>query len=119
MAEHAGEKEPGAKDADLDAELVRELRVRERPGHDAKSRRQHREESVAQVPALAVEAEDEGEEIDRERHDPQQRHGGDVLRDVVGHREEQERARGGERAPECLAGDGRRRLGVAFAVASP
>ena len=87
--------------------------VGERPGHHAERRRQHREEDVAPVPALAVEAEDERQEIDRERHDPQERHRGDVLRDVVRHREQQQRARRGERAPEHLARERRRRLGGA------
>ena len=66
----------------------------------AERRREQREEDVAAVPAAAVEAQDEGEQVERERHDPQQRHGGDVLRDVVGHREQQQRARRGERAPQ-------------------
>ena len=64
--------------------------------HDAKARRQHREKDLAPIPALAVEAEDEREQIDRERHDPEQRHGRDVLRDVVRHGEEQQRAGGRE-----------------------
>ena len=96
---------------------MRELRVGERPGHHAQSRREHREKGVAPVPALAVEAEDEREEIDRERRDPQQRHGGDVLRDVVGHREQQQRPGGGQRAPQHLARDGRRRLVRGFVPA--
>ena len=61
----------------------------------------------------AVEAEDEGQQIERQRHDPQQRHRRDVLRDVVGHREQQHRARRGERAPEDLA----RRASAARSIA--
>ena len=49
-------------------------------------------------------------EVDRERHDPQERHRRDVLRDVVADREQQERAGRRERAPEDLARDGGRRL---------
>ena len=49
---------------------------------------------------VAVEAQDEREQIERQRHDPQQRHRGDVLRDVVRHREQQQRAGRGERAPQ-------------------
>ena len=80
--------------------------------------REHGEERVAPVPALAVEAEDEREEIDRERGEPQQRHGGDVLRDVVGHGEQQERPGRGQNAPQDLAPDGRRWLLRDSALAS-
>ena len=93
VAEHAGEEQPGAEHADLDLELVRELGVGERPRHHAERRGEHRQEDVAPVPAGGVEAEDEREQVERERHDPQQRHRRDVLRDVVRHREQQQRAR--------------------------
>ena len=47
-------------------------------------------------------------QVERQRHDPQQRNRGDVLRDVVGHREQQRRAGCRQRAPEQLAAQGRR-----------
>ena len=84
--------------------------VGERPRHHAERRGGHRQEDVAPVPARAVEAEDERQQVERQRHDPQQRHRRDVLRDVVRHREQQQRAGRGERAPEHLARDRRRRL---------
>ncbi len=118
VAEHAGQKQPAAEDSDLEGKLVRQLRVGERPCHDAEAGREHREKRVAPVPALAVEAEDEREQVDRERRDPEQWHGGDVLRDVVGHREQQQRPGRGQHAPEDLAGGGRRRLVRDCVVAS-
>ena len=58
------------------------------------------EVGVAPVPARALEAEDEGEEVDRERNHPQQRDRGDVLREVVRHREQRDRPHRGEREPQ-------------------
>src|SRR4029079_13140094 len=60
------------------------------------------------------EAEDERKEVDRERRNPEERHGRDVLRDVVRHRKEEKRHGSRERAPEGLTGDGRRRLDIAL-----
>ena len=82
VAEHAREEESGAEHAELQRQLVRQLRVGERPGHDAQCRGEHRQEELAPIPAPAVEAEDEAHEIERQRHDPEQRDGRDVLRDV-------------------------------------
>ena len=42
---------------------------------------------------------DEGQEVERERHDPEQRHRGEVGGDVGGDREQQARRREGERQP--------------------
>jgi hypothetical protein len=64
------------------SELVRELRVRQRPAITQSPCRQHDQEQRREVPALAVEAQDEREKVDRERRDPQERHRRDVLRDV-------------------------------------
>ena len=89
VAEHAGEEQPAAEHADLDRELVGELGIRERPRHHADGAGQRREDELALVPAGAVEAEDERQQVQRQRHDPQQRHRRDVLRDVVGHGEQQ------------------------------
>jgi len=110
VAEHAREEEPGAEHADLDRELVREVGVGLRPRHHAERRGDHRHDQVALVPAGAVEAQDERQEVERQRQDPQQRHGGDVLRDVVRDREQQDRAGGRERDPQRLPRERRRRL---------
>ena len=50
------------------------------------------EERSAAVPARVVEAEDEGDEVDRERRYPQERDRRDILREVIGDGEQQARA---------------------------
>ena len=49
------------------------------------------------VPSWMVEAENEGCEIDGQRHYPQKRQRGNVLADMVGHRKQQER----RHCPQC------------------
>ena len=51
------------------------------------------------------------QQVERERHQPQQRHRGDVLREVVGDREQQHRAGRRQREPEHV-----RRFAAADAV---
>ena len=75
----------------------------------------HRAEHFASIPAGRVEAQDERQQVERERRDPQQRHGRDVLRDVVGDGEQQHRPGRGERAPQNLPREGRRRFMRAIA----
>ncbi len=61
------------------------------------------------IPSAPLEAQDEGDEIERERQDPQERHRGDIVRDVIGHGEQHERAHGGEQQPpHVIAWRGRR-----------
>ena len=90
---------------------MRVARVGDRPGHAPQRERRQRQHQVAQVPAAAVEAQDEGDQVDRQRHDPQQRHRGDVLGDVAGDRQQQDAAHRGKARPEQLAPDPRRRFG--------
>src|SRR6266568_2798157 len=70
VAEHAGEEQAGAEYADLQLQLVGEIAVGKRPAHRAQPRSEHGEENLGAIPARAVEAEDEGEQVDRERRDP-------------------------------------------------
>ena len=58
---------------------------------------------------LAREHDHEGEEIERERDDPQQRHRGDVGRDMRGHRDQQAGRHGREEDPAHDVAPGRRR----------
>src|SRR6185436_15210091 len=58
------------------------------------------------------EGEDEGDEVQRERQHPQEGHARDVLRDVVGHREQHYRAhRRQQQPPDLVAGRDRLRVG--------
>jgi len=65
VAEHAGKEQSGAEHADLQGKLVGELAVGEGPAHHAQSRRQHRAERGTVIPAGTVEAQDEGEQVNR------------------------------------------------------
>src|SRR5262249_52402390 len=61
---------------------------------------------------VALEAQDEGEEIERERQEPQERDRGDLLTDLVRRGEEHERTATGEGEPEQREEPGRlRRVG--------
>ena len=87
MAEQAADEKPGKKDTELQRELVVILRVDQQPGHRDERDQQQRPEEAWLVPAGAFEGDDEGGEIQRKRHEPQERHGCDVLREMVGDRE--------------------------------
>ena len=91
-------------------EIVGQIRIGERPRHHGQACRDHREKRLAPIPGLAVETEDECQQVDRQWRDPEQRHRGDVLRDMVGDAEQQQRAGCRQRAPQHLAGKRRRPL---------
>jgi hypothetical protein len=114
MAEHAGEEESDAEHAHLDDEIVRDTRIGDRPCHHAEPCGKGREKKIALVPARAIEAEDEGEQVDGKRRNPEQWHRRDVLRDVIGDSKQQQRSRSGERAPQHLSRDRRWRLARRF-----
>jgi len=109
VAEHAREEQPRAEDAELDRQFVREPGVGQRPRHHAQRGGGRRQEEVAPVPAGAVEAQDEREEVERERHDPQERDRRDVLRDVVRDRQQQDGSGRRERDPQRLPRERRMR----------
>ncbi len=110
MTEHARDEQPGAEHADLQRQLMREVLVGERPGHDAQGRGKHGQKDFAPIPARAVEAENETEQVDRQRRDPEERDRGDVLANVIRHRKQQVRARRGERGPQNLPAERRWRF---------
>ena len=90
---------------------MRQPRVRERPAHHAERCGEHREKDLAAVPAHTVEAQDESDQVERQRHDPEQRNSRDILRNVAGDRQQQRRTGRRQRAPQQLARD-RRTLAV-------
>ncbi len=106
VAEHAGEEQARAEDAELQGEVMLEVLVGEREGHAAERRREHHAHESGPVPAGGIETQDEAEQVDRKRDDPEQWDGRDVLRDVVGHGEQQQRAGCRQRAPEQLSREG-------------
>ena len=87
-----------------------ELGVGQRPRHDAQCGGEQRQEDVAPVPDPAFETQDERQQVERQRHNPEQRNRRDVLRDVIGNGEQQQRAGGRQRAPQQLARKRRRRV---------
>ena len=62
------------------------------------------------VPAFAVEGEHETQQVEAEGKDPEERHGGDVLAQLVGHRHPQRGGAGGERHPHQAVGPRRTAL---------
>ena len=80
--------------------------------HQSEQDGEERQPEAAVIPARAVEADDEGKQVEAERQDPQERHHGDVLTELVGDREQQHHAAGGQGEPEELAKHRGRGLGV-------
>jgi hypothetical protein len=79
-------KSPTVNTSDLPQQLELHALVGEEPAITHSTTEQARQVDVALVPVAPLEAEDEREEVDRERDHPQQRDRGDVLREVVGDR---------------------------------
>ena len=100
VAEEAAEEQARQEDAELQRQVELEIVLDQQPPHRPDPQQQHGPEPFAPVPALALEGDDEAREVEGQRREPEQRHRGDVLRQVVGHREQQHRARRGEREPQ-------------------
>ncbi len=98
VAEHASGEEARAVERDRIADVPHPEVVVERVGHAGEEREEQRQAPQARVPAAAaaaaadVEDQDEGEQVDHERRQPQERNRRDVLRDVARHREQHQRA---------------------------
>ena len=102
VAEHAHGKESATKHHRLDEQVVLVGLVDQQPAHHPDGDQHRPEECLARVPALSIEAQDERDQVDRQRHQPQHRNAGDVLRDVIGDREQQRRCRGRQEQPPQL-----------------
>ena len=100
VAEHAGEKEADEIERRGDAQVERWHVVR----HGRQQHEQRGDEERPHIPARMVEGENESDQIKRERQHPEERHARDVLRDVVGDREQHYRAHRGEPEPQQLVG---------------
>ena len=70
------------------------------PRHHGQRHDERREKQRPVVPARVIEAQDESDQVDRQRHHPQERDRGDVLRQVVGDGKQQARAHGCEGDPQ-------------------
>jgi len=105
MAEHAGDEQADQVQRHRDVEFER--------GHVERHRRQQRDqyhdEQRPHVPARVIEREDEAAEVEREGQHPQERYARNVLRDVVGDRQQHHRAHRGQREPLQLRRHGKRR----------
>lgn len=105
VAEHAEREEEETEGHDLspqrqasdDGGQYRDAGHAREDGHDA-----------ARVPLRSIETEDEREQVDRQRQRPEEGHGGDVLRQLIGGGEERDGAGEAERQPERDAGGPRR-----------
>ena len=112
MADHAGDEQR----AEVERRERGDVRVRLRGVevvHDrTEESDEQREPEAAVIPARAVEADDERQQVEAERQHPEEGHHGDVLAELVGDREEQHHAAGGQGEPEQFACQGRRLFDV-------
>ena len=99
MADHAGREEGRGESGDLHADRHYEA-AKEDDGRPAERGQEGGTEESAVVEAVALEAEDEGGEIQAERQDPEEGDRGDFLAHLVGRRHEHHGAAGGEGEPE-------------------
>ena len=100
VTEHADEIQPDGEDREVPQQLELQRLVGEEPRHHAQDPDQASQVDVALVPDAALEAEDERQQVDRERNHPQQRDRGDVLGEVIGDAEERDRSHGREGQPQ-------------------
>jgi hypothetical protein len=125
VAEQAGDEESREEDAELHQQVELVVGVHEQPRHAHEPHQAEAPEDLRAVKA-PLEGEDEGDEVERERRKPQQRDRRDVLREVVGHRQQHRRACRRQREPvQVIAAGGRQgirdrsRRRAALAAAAP
>ena len=70
--------------------IVSAIIWRERGGEE----RHHADDDAVGEPWLVAEHRDEGQQIDRKRHHPQERSGRDIRRQIRGHRDDEARWNG-------------------------
>ncbi len=106
VAEHAGGEQARAVQRDGIADVHHAQVLRQVVGHCAEQHEQGRQRPGTRVPAALpaaaanVEDEDEGQQVEHQRQDPDERHRSDVLRDMAGDREQHQRAERRKPQPE-------------------
>ncbi len=108
MAHHAAGEEPHREQRhqDPDGQVARGIgAVGE--GHTAQSHGQNLQIGIAAVPAAALEAQDEAQQVNAERQHPQERDGGHVLRQVIGDGQQQHRGAGRQGQPQGVQAQAR------------
>ena len=106
VADHAGDEHRAEVERGERRDVGVGLRLIEVPEDHAQQGGQQRQPDAAVVPARAVEADDEREQVEAQRQHPEEGHDGDILTELVGDGQEQHHAAGGEGEPEQLAGGG-------------
>ena len=116
MAEQADEEQAGKEERQRQREIGDEILVLSRDDHGAGEDQGRHRHGPAMHGDSAFEGDDEGDEIDGERHDPDERDRGDALGDESGDRDERQRAQRREHDPAHRHGErhGRARGGRIF-----
>ncbi len=100
MTEQTQPEQRGAEDRHHARNRHEEIAVIEQISRTAHSSDTGREHQPARTPAFATEGDDEREQIQHERHDPQQRNRRHVLAEMNRHRREEQRSARGKQHPE-------------------
>ena len=119
MTEQAREEHAHAVQRDRDADVEHAALGGQAPAHRHEQQQRRQQQPLLLVPAAtaaALEGQHEGQQVQRQRHHPQERHAGDVLRDVAGGGDQHQRAERGQRQPQRIVGQRGRAL-VALALA--
>ncbi|TLD45373.1 MAG: hypothetical protein FAZ92_02369 [Accumulibacter sp.] len=110
MTDHAEDEEREAKEADQHRYRHADFgeNLVERDERD----RQRDQETAAMIVAWRIEAENEAQQVDAQRHHPQERHRRDVLRQVTGQRQQEDRGRHRQADPQQALAQRRPRHGL-------
>ena len=99
VAEKATDEHAWQEHAELQREVVVVFGVDQKPSHGHERHQQQRPQEARLVPAFPLEGDDEGGEVQAERHEPEQRHRSHVLRQMIGDRKQQHGSRRREAEP--------------------
>ena len=101
VAGHAAQKQRHSVRADLHQDRHVHAHVQHHADKWQRDQQRHGIDA-AHIPAVALEAQDERQQIQAERQHPQQRNDGDLLGHLIGGGEQQHRGAGGEREPQRI-----------------